>query len=377
MPTDPQSHTPSSSEVQQLVELRMIVEDAWWIVDTALSLQSAPEREASVVARCLYPHFARVVYESDRYLTRLDPSIADQLIDQQYRPQIEAARHSTKLFDDTKRGLADLVLWFDSASTTHRDRFGGSILAQLLGGADLAVSTLDRKLVTTSLVANFCLGVTPEELLTSDSQQELMLGMSAVLGQFAGGVVRAFSGGDVPDPTLDLGHIGVASTQAEEDVRAADYYSQRYESTFPDGLKAALTAMESSAQSAISILAATELGHEDTVFRARLVVASHLVSSLQKLVAEYAQWISDRAMKQITDLLDGEAAMRVKQRRTRAVRNIAMHYDLARPFSGLDVAQPMSRLVESLVPSTSYEQLSVDALTVCERSALLLREWRP
>jgi hypothetical protein len=354
----------------------MIIEDAWWMVDTGLSLRSLSEREAAVAVLCLYPHFARIVYESDRCLTRLDPSIGSKLIDQQYRPQLEAARHSTKLFDDTKRGLAGLVDWFDRATREHQDRFRGNVLARMFRNSDLAVATFDQKLVTTSLVSNLCLGANPSDLLSAGTQRELTFGSSTALGAFASGVVRAFTGA-TPQPTLDLANIGSVSTEAEENVLMTEYFSRRYEAEFPVGLKAALTAVESSAQTAASVLSVTGPGHEDTVFRARLIVASHLVSSLRKLLREHTQSVSKEVRELISELLQSKAAKLVVQRGTRSLRNIAMHYELTRPISGLDVNRPMSGLVEALVSTTTYDQLSAVVLMLCDEAALLLREWQP
>jgi hypothetical protein len=172
--------------------LKMIQEDCWWAVDTGLAAQQLSGLEISTLGFCLFQHWARIVYESHRYLSAHDPDLGQQLT-LEFAPQIEAARHSVKLFDDTRRGYVGLTSWFDQVLVpAHRKAFTGKARWKWARRfeTDLGLYTLGDRLVTTTQVATYHAGIDPAIIPDPAALSAAFFDTAHNLGLVLGAIVR-------------------------------------------------------------------------------------------------------------------------------------------------------------------------------------------
>jgi len=356
----------------------MIAEDCWWGVDVGLSSPATPGLDRSTIGFTLLPHWSRIVYESHRYLSMHDPNSA-QTLTLQYGPQIEAARHSVKLFDDTHRGFEGLVSWFDhDLAEAHKAAFIDQVRPRWARrfAKDLGLIFLDGHLVTTTHLATFQSGA--DLALVGDPAA-----MSQALDRAAfeiGQVLRAITDGlyglndALPDPTLDLTKIGNFSTR---DCRSDDYLSRRFDPILPSGVKNALTAIETMTNTVDLIAEKTVPGHEATVFRMRLIVVMHSLSALKEIQAQFHAGSKSTGMANVDSLLKDPVAVLLASQGARRLRNIAMHYGIDDTTPGLNPQLAMFGLVELYLPNTTFVSLGNELRRIAHEIGDLLANWLP
>jgi hypothetical protein len=364
---------PEQLSLPRQVELALIAEDAVWAVDSVRALSVLSGRDPSLAAFCIYPHLARIVHEAVRYLARVYPELAAHLT-LEYRVQIEAARHSVKLFDDNQRGFDGVTEWFESENANaQRDAFIGNARWRWLRRfeTDMGQYYLDDSLVMTNHVATYHIALPLAALADKGLQRDFSSGASFNLGQVLGTLADGLGGQD-RSSTLSISSLGNLRTR---DVRTEHYLRRRFDPAFSGGVKLALTAMQCSLNSITKVLALTELGHEAAMFRVRLVTLSHVLSALDEVRTRFGHVVNRESTAHLDALLGGPVAQMVRARPCRALRNVSVHYGVDPSWSGLDPRLPMCGLVEALVPQCWFEQLRSDLRELTVRAATTLNAW--
>jgi hypothetical protein len=178
--------------------------------------------------------------------------------------------------------------------------------------------------------------------------------------------------GSLPDPTLNLTAIRGIS---DRNYRTDRYLDHRFDPEFSNGVKGAMLAMECSANAEDLIVEATAPGHDEAVFRSRLIVAMHLLSALREVHTQFHDNDRSTGLAQIASVLDDPVAVLLVGQGPRQLRNVAMHYGVDPSTPGLHDQLPMSGLVETFIPTTTFGDLNHGLHKLIRRIADLLSEW--
>lgn len=363
-------HTSGMSNIPSAASLRMIGEDSLWATDVILSANRHSGDLASSVGLSLFPHWARIVYESHRYFGTHSaslgspPSISNA-------SQIARARHSVKLFDDTSRGFQGLVAWFDKyLIPAHEGAFKGRARWKPLSRFenDLGLFFQGGNLVTTTHIATYEAGIDPSLMSDPGAVVEAFGGTALSIGRVLGAIVNGLCQ-QPPTPTLDLQSV---EASRRRDCVADEYFARRYDSHLPRGVKCALNVIECNSHVAGVLIAPTELGHEGAVFRLRLITLRHALRGLKQIVSQYGGMQRYSGMSSVVSLLSEPTAALLASRGAGRLRNIAMHYSFDASVSSTG---SMSSLVDHFLPSTSYPALQQDLRQLALRTGRILREW--
>lgn len=359
----------SRSAKYQAIELSLIAEDADWATDAALAINALSRDHLGVLSFCLVPDWCRIVHESLTYLRPKAPTLPLQL---DYVHHIAACRHSVKLFDDSGRSAADLVDWFERVATSHRSAFQDLVRWRWVRpfASDLGVARMDGHLIMTTHVAPYRAGLQPDAIRDSAAAGRAMFDMAHEAGAVLGDLVRALHS-RTPVRRLDLSHLPAISNV---DYKGRRYFGNRFDPSIRLGLKEVLTAIEASANIAGTVLATTSPGHEAAVFRARLITAAHVISTLRQLRDNFLSTVDVSRIEPMRALLSGEHVDLIASREVRRLRNVSMHYGID-PGVIIDTSRPMWGLIESLVPGEDLASLSQTVCHVLRQVADCLASW--
>lgn len=359
----------SRSARHQAIELSLIAEDADWATDIALAIKALPRDQVGVLAFCLVPDWCRIVHESLTYLHPRAPTLPLQL---DHVHHIAACRHSVKLFDDSGRSAADLVDWFERVATSHRSAFQDLVRWRWVRifASDLGVARMDGHLIMTTHVAPYRAGLQPDAIRDSAATGQAMFDMAHEAGAVLGDLVRALCS-RTPVRQLDLSRLPAI---VNVDYKGHQYFGKRFDPTIRLGLKEVLTAIEASANIAGTVLAATSSDHEAAVFRARLITAAHVISTLRQLRDNFFSTGNALRIEPMHDLLSGEHVDLIASPEVRRLRNVSMHYGID-PGTIIDTSRPMWGLIESLVPGQDLASLSQTVSHVLRQVADCLSSW--
>jgi hypothetical protein len=364
-----------NSELRGWAARQMIAEDARWAMDVILSGQRQP-RLSPFVPLILGHHFVRIAYEGAQTLRSSNrnigvPELARLLADK-YASVTARARHVTKLLDDSRKTYESVIAELDAIAQEHHDRFTGNAIRWARRfETDLGLYIADGRLLGATWPAAYRLGlsVTADGTISGHD-------LHAVTQEWGGTLVvlgAAALDSTPPIATLDLTQVPRIHGR---DKRADRYLPERFETSFPDGLKMLLIAIEGE-MNTLSIFAAhTEYGHDLAVFRTRTVALYHSFSALTRVSDRYASLTTD-GMTALRDLLASAPARGLLSRPGRMVRNRCMHYEIRDERVAIDPSLAMFGIVESVFPGKALADLSTEVTSVMARVAELLRDWRP
>jgi len=116
------------------------------------------------------------------------------------------------------------------------------------------------------------------------------------------------------------------------------------------------------------VLPVISKGHEEAVFRARVVSAYHCLSALRQVCDSYATRASPH-LARLRAVLSGAPAQRLLSRNGKRVRNRCVHYPIEDKSLVPDFSKPMYGLVEAVFPGQTYETFGDDVDDVLSSSA--------
>lgn len=297
----------------------MVAQDARWATDVLLSSQQAPAF-ASYTGLLLGHHFVRIAYEGGLTLRSQDPDVGvpmlANLLSDNFGPITARVRHATKLLDDTKKSFDAVVDEFDSIALEHRSHLMGNAvrMARWLE-TDLGLYVSGRRLVGATVPAAYRLGI---RMTTEGKIREADLHR---VSQEWGGTLTVLSAaaldGTAQLATLDMGQVPKIKAR---DRRSDLYLRGRFESEFTVGLGMLLLAVEADINTLTTIVAHTVKGHEEPVFRIRMVTLFHALSTLQHIQRRYAD-LNSAGIRELSQILDSPAAWWLLSKQGREVRN--------------------------------------------------------
>lgn len=354
----------------------MVAQDARWIADALQSTQR--HRSGSGwLPLVLNGHSARIVYEGSAALLSPDPNVGvpplAALLEDRFADVIARARHAGKLLDDTKKSYAQLREELGAFYAAHRQEFSGNAvrLARWLE-SDLGLfSAPGGKILGSTITGQFRLGVSSEAGL-ADLGPRLF-----EVAQEQGGALAVLSAaaGDTTPPlsTFDYAALG---RMVGKDRKAAKYLAGRYDPVMSLETKLLLLMVEGEVNTTDVLLPLTESGHEEAVFRARVVSTFHALRAVEEVLASAPSAQSSGTGRVRALLSEPSTRQMLDDARARRVRNRCMHYEIRGGSVVLDPHQPMFGIVEALWPERSFEELNADVRAINARLAEALRLWR-
>ncbi|WP_345529245.1 hypothetical protein [Nocardioides endophyticus] len=363
------------SELRGWAARQMIAEDAHWAMDVILSGQRVP-RLSPFVPLLLGHHFVRIAYEGAHALRSANPHLGvpelARLLTDKYASVTAQARHVSKLLDDTKKTYETVIAEFDAIAQEHHDRFTGNAVRWVRRfETDLGLYVAGGTLLGATWPAAYRLGLSVNAEGTISGQD-----LQAVTEEW-GGTLAVLGAATLdttpPIATLDLTRVPRIDGR---DKRSDRYLSDRFDPSFPDGLKVLLLAMEGEMNTLLTFASRTTPGHELAVFRARVVALYHTLSALVRVSDRYAS-VTTGGMTALRDVLATAPAQGLLSRPGQMVRNRCMHYEIRDARVAIDPTVGMFGIIESVFPGKSLSDLSEDVTSVTALVAELLRQWRP
>lgn len=350
----------------------MLAEDARWIADALLSAPQA--RQAGILPLLLFGHGARIVYEGASLIQSASPGMGQPALARRLPLQpalIERARHATKLFDDSARPYQILLGEMHTYLQTARSEFLGHARFKWAHRfeTDLGTFRSGRRILGITPTVAYRMGAPATTTTTALAQ--IARAVSPALGRALAVLAEAAGSPFTTPASLPYGEIGDLS---HRDLRSADYLLKRYEPTYPEALKLVLLHVEGDLNTSILILPVTATGHEDAVFRARVITLYHAVSALTQVESAHSQ-VKSVDLDRLRALLASPETQRLYSTHGRQVRNRCMHYEIRGTLGALDPAAPMNGIVEALPNGRAFVDYKSDVDVVLEEASSLMSDW--
>ena len=348
----------------------MIAQDARWIINSMLSVQSH-ESGAGVLPFGFLGHAARIVYEGSAALnspTLGVPALA-ALLPAKRLDVIARARHALKLLDDTQTSFEEVLASMTRFREIHHAHFTGNAVwfARSLE-RDLGVFELNGYPLAATMPVQFQVGLEPTISINEFGSE--LHDVSESLGGAL--IVLAAATGDPWTPVGSVSYeaLGVV---AQRDVLAKPYLSERYDDNFAEGLKLLLLLVECQVHTARWVFPLTESAGDDAVFRARFVTLYHSLRTLSDALATL-QPTSSRATNSMRDLVSTPGAQLILG--SRRVRNRSMHYEIKDPKYEINPFSPMGGIVEREMPGYTFAEVRAQSIQVIGELSECFLSWR-
>jgi hypothetical protein len=358
------------NDVFGVVSRTMLAQDARWISDCMLSA-SRTSGVGGVIPMLLLGHAARIAYEGSRLIASPEawygvPTLAE-LLRNEHAETIARARHASKLLDDNKKNLDDLVGEMDDYRVTHRAAYSGNAVwfARWLE-PDLGMYTLDRRVLGATIPLQFRFGLPATVSVTE--MGPIMRRTAVELGGAL--VVMSAAAGDPPWAEATIDFLQVAEIRSV-DRRLSRYVAGRYDDRMTIGMKLLLLMLEGEIATARAVLPLAAETHPDAVFRARLISMTHATRGLDLIAARSASGQPGGRM-----FADSEQAELLFSPGFRKLRNVSMHYDIRDRAAEIDPTSPMFGLVEHFCPGFAFEEVDQILGEAIDRVADFLASWR-
>ncbi|MFF4896707.1 hypothetical protein [Streptomyces sp. NPDC001068] len=301
----------------------------------------------AVLAFCMAPYFSLVMHESLLKLKKIDPSIM-AAFEQDTLTISARARHSLKLFEDTKRGIEGQISYFrDEVFPAHSARFLGNTwlpLARFLE-TDLGLYSYGGRLITTTHSATYHLGFEPTRLLAQEAGPYIR----SVYEEY--GALFGALGANLADEGAETFVSSLsASSLNDEDVRASKYYRRVFNGAETPEINAMLTTFRAMLNFADLVLAdGVRREHvEYTTLKLAYLSLYQVLHSVRILLNDPSYALTARSTESATSILSSDCAKELMNPSARPFRNMLMHYNLPRQ---IDVARvDLSQAFFGLIP---------------------------
>jgi hypothetical protein len=324
----------------------------------------------------LVGHSARIVYEGSLALKSPDPAVGvpsiASALSAEHGEVVARARHAGKLLDDTKKSYQALQQDMAAFYAAQRAEFTAHVPWWLRWLADdLGICRGPGDVILFSTIAGqFRLGVPPEVRL--EDAGPLMFDVARELGESLSLFLDADGAGSGAGSTVDYGPLGGFR---DDDQKAVRYLAERYDPAFDLETKLLLLMVEGELGVSHVLLPITQSGHEEAVFRARMVSTFHAARAIEEILGRHTAADSKGARRARNLLADPELRAWLSDPGIRQVRNRCMHYEIRDRSLRVDSSARMFGIVEALTQGQSFERLEQETRTVEARLLEVLREW--
>ncbi|WFE27620.1 hypothetical protein O7623_31175 [Solwaraspora sp. WMMD791] len=363
------------NELRGWAARKLMHEDGKWVADLARST-ALDNLVAAYVGLFLSHHFVRIAHEGATAIRSTSsyvgiPEFATQLSNQ-YTAITARSRHTTKILDDTKKTMPDVLAEFREELVMHRNAFTGKAKWWARWAeSDLGLYFLGDSLIGATVPASYRLGINPCDQAVGKTGQAL-----AEVSREWGGAVAAMCGAtfinDGPEATIDFSSLTIRT----RDCLADQYLAGRFETLFSLELKLLLLLIEGDLNTSRLVLPLTAHRHQGAVFRAQTITAYHCLTALRRIAGLYPDLVSP-AITQLRTILDTDSAKRVTSAAGLRIRNRCVHYEMNDPRFQPNLTMPMCGLVEALLPGHTFASFASDVSEVTAVVAKFLARWHP
>ena len=349
----------------------IVAEDARWIRDVVYSATTAGDGQAiASTALMLGHHFVRVAYEGSiavRSTNRLVgvPELAELLPDK-FETVTARVRHMSKLLDDTKKSDHQIFGEVGEALAQNRRAFLRTVhpLVRWLA-TDLGLYRINGRIVGGTVPMSYRLGidVSSQRTMFDEAISALTKEWGAMLAVLA--VVDLEQPAQTSTLTLDF------STGSDYDVRSSKYLPGRYDVVLDESAKLLLLMIEGDLNCNELYLPSTSVGHEQPVFRARVVSLYHSLRAVASIVAP----CTSNAARRVQQVLDDGPTQMLLSPGGKQVRNRCVHYEIRDARITIDPGRPFYGIVEDVFPGETFESFDRTVTNVTARLAEALGGW--
>lgn len=331
---------------------------------------------SSIIPLCMAPYVSLVLHEAKRKPQAINPS-AFEGFSTEVEEVCARARHSLKLFEDTRRHIDGQLRFFeDDILGKHSEHFLGNTWLRLARRweKDLGLFTYEGAPVTSSHAAAFHLGVEPEKLFQDDIGT-YMLSIMQQMGRYLGalGARVDTKGGETFVRYLSEAHL------RSTDVRASTYYAQAFNGAATQAINGVLTDFQVRMNFIDKIITAgADIRNlEYTVFKIRYVTLYQVLLSLKILKEDSRYPLSLSSNAALESVLNKDAVRVITDGAVRGFRNTLMHYNLPKGANAakVNLGQPIFGLVPQYFPSYDFGELSELVDACIHETAYALNNW--
>lgn len=320
----------------------MLCEDIDWIGSMAGA--ASKSSVAAPLGLANLPYFARVTHEGLDLARRQRPVDAARF-EMANAKVVAAARHSTKLLDDTHKNFASITAEFDGIRADHQSHFGPL----------MSIFTVDGWLIGSSRTTSYQTNWTIDKATEGPREQNPHYVASFEMGRKLAEISLLF--GHEPR-TQELGTDFASADFKMEDVDTADFAAAHLGDALPVSVADVLIMVEAAVNTALVVLEPASTRFRNPVFRARFVAASHALSAIQRVLAEWETSVRPGpALSAVVTSADAASLLGM-----RALRNRAMHYGIPSALNNLGPRLDGYGLVEATTDGLDFQR--VDGLTV-------------
>ncbi|KQR88746.1 hypothetical protein ASF96_02965 [Microbacterium sp. Leaf179] len=325
----------------------MLCDDIDWISSMA---QAGASTEASGMLGLVHlQYFARVTHEGMQLAKRQRPVDAKkfELVNAEV---VAAARHSTKLLDDSHKDLDQIVAEFDAIRLDHRRHFGPL----------LSVVTADGRLITSSRTFSYQTRWPLDKAMQAQGKNNPHYIASYEMGQKLASISIMFG----HHPRLyELDSRSIAPDLRMKDANTSEFAASHLGKRLPVSVADVLIMTQASINSALIMLEPARIRFESQVFRARFVALAHALSAIEQVLSKWGRFVNhSSALEEV--LASPEA---IELRSMRALRNRSMHYGAPASLKNLGPRQIGYGLVEATCPGRTFRDVEEKTTSVLRR----------
>lgn len=354
----------------------MAAQDARWIGDALFSTRGSVSG-GGILPLVLLGHSSRIVYEGSAMLRSESPNVGvpqlSELLETQFAEVVARARHASKMLDDTKTSFTHFREEFENLYDTHRNEFTGNSwwFARWLESDIGLYRAGSGEILGNTITGSFRIGMTSDDTIT-DSGTRMFEAAREQGGALR--VIASAAGDATPlSPTIDFGPLEPITGI---DRRAVRYLKTRYDIALPFATKLILLMVEGEMNTTDLLLPLTAPGHEESVFRARMLSVFHSLRAIEEILIANVSAQSSSTMQVRAFLAEQTTQNLLRTVGARNVRNRCMHYEIRDPRLAIRPTSPMFGLVEALYPESSFHILDDALRTTTHRLARIMRQWR-
>jgi len=324
----------------------------------------------SVAYFCMSPFISLFVHESEGKLSPLVPQLSG-VMSKSAKDVVARSRHSLKLFDDTKRGLAGQLAYFrDEIEPAHRRNFLRPI--PWPWARDLGVYSYEGTPISTTHVATFVIGYEPQRLFTKTTSAEIR-SIAEEYGRYL-----ATLGVTLDPQALSFASSLDATRLTHEDHRSHRYYRTIFNGPGSPDVNALLNVFRVMVNFAANVLrldAASESWQ--TVFKIRFLTLYHVLTSLATLRGSQRGDMTAKSVGPMNTILDTADAGLLTNPPIRPLRNTLMHYgvDPRIPTAALSLQAPLYGLVPACLPGHDHATIDAAVARQLELTAATMNQW--
>jgi hypothetical protein len=370
-----------TAEDQRNVSHHLIFQDLRFALTMILSIIRREQSGDSMSWPTMtYLHYLSLIaYEIRHYSRHHDPIPgADAAL--RFEPSLSESRHSTKLFDDTAKTVAELLNEFANYGMKHRKWFisatkhptlirSSEFLQRLVD--DTSVHLYDGQIISTSHSVRYHAGLDMDldgqEI--SDRSQEL----ASYLASLSGDKVDEW----MQDETF-LGHWQVDLSIAM-DTRFESFYGSTFaDLPLPESMALTMLGCQVSTAALLGRLARPTPITRSLAFKFRYASVWQVLATLRKISAMGSSFSLTPAQRgELTDLFDTDGPRYLAGRGPKLLRNTIVHYG-ARGLEPSDVLwdDPLLGLPQKFCDGQNWTELDALLEQCSGQITDLLNHWR-